>query len=602
MRLGDLEATHVVTYGSPGDMPIVGKWTGDGLDRIGVFRAGQWFLTQTVTDQPQAAYSFAFGGAGDKPVVGDWNNNGTETVGVYRPANGSGTFYLRNSLSTGFADRTITLNFGQSAEAVPVAGRWSSSVGYGVGIVENGVFKLVNLPASGSTLTFTAPTYTETFGSALDKPFVFMGAHHIPAVFRDSRFSIKPESSSTGCTSPSLFGVASDVPLAGKWQIISTPTPTPTMVPGTCQVVITQGKQLEAYADMRSAAVADLSNGFAGIIQAGNVVEVYSRSELHESITEIGIASLPQQRFWADTGDGRVSLVSGSCGLLTPKLLDPPITNPIQRPAPWTMYPLRVANPQSVIFYQFAIANTRYTTTARHHPGIDFFVGSLDQPQAGIDVVSVADGTVLAYCTNNQIFSSMQAVPSWLGGVSPTDCPGSRAFVVVRYGNVIVLYAHLDVDLRLQYPSGLSAWHVVAGQPLGKIANSSDTHDAHLHFKVRNYSFGDFDIGQLPRYWINGWQYFNPTVQSIIDQNWENRKALDQQVTKKPGLQTTQCFSSPENPPLPELPSGIRVYGIAPNDPSMDRYRAFRWVANNSVQELQLDPLPTPWQVYCLPN
>ena len=183
MRLGDLEATHVVTYGTPGDMPIAGKWTGDGLDRIGVFRAGQWFLTQTVTDQPQAAYNFTFGAAGDKPVVGDWNNNGTETAGVYRPStNGSGTFYLRNSLSTGFADRTITLNFGQSAEAVPVAGRWSSSVGYGVGIVENGVFKLVNLPATGSPLTFTAPTYTETFGSALDKPFVFMGAHHIPAV------------------------------------------------------------------------------------------------------------------------------------------------------------------------------------------------------------------------------------------------------------------------------------------------------------------------------------------------------------------------------------------------------------------------------------
>lgn len=221
-----------------------------------------------------------------------------------------------------------------------VAGRWAPSVGYGVGIVENGVFKLVNLPSSGSALTFTAPTYTETFGSALDKPFVFMGAHHIAAVFRDSRFSIKPESSSTGCTSPSLFGVASDVPLAGKWQIISTPTPTPTMVPGTCQAVVTQGKQLEAYADMRSAAVADLSNGFAGIIQAGNVVEVYSRSELHESITEIGIASLPQQRFWADTGDGRVSLVSGSCSLLTPKLLDPPISNPIQRPAPWAVYPL----------------------------------------------------------------------------------------------------------------------------------------------------------------------------------------------------------------------------------------------------------------------
>jgi hypothetical protein len=33
--------TKVVHLGGPGDMPVVGDWTGDGIDKIGIYRDGR---------------------------------------------------------------------------------------------------------------------------------------------------------------------------------------------------------------------------------------------------------------------------------------------------------------------------------------------------------------------------------------------------------------------------------------------------------------------------------------------------------------------------------------------------------------------------------
>jgi len=57
------------------------------------------------------------GERGDKPVIGDWNNDGIDTIGVYR----DGTFYLRNSNTAGFADLIATLT---EPGDLPVAGNW----------------------------------------------------------------------------------------------------------------------------------------------------------------------------------------------------------------------------------------------------------------------------------------------------------------------------------------------------------------------------------------------------------------------------------------------------------------------------------------------
>ena len=67
-------------------MPVVGDFNGDGVDEIGVYRAGQWIIDTNGNRQLDAQDKvFELGGAGDKPVVGDWNDDGTDDPGVYQP-------------------------------------------------------------------------------------------------------------------------------------------------------------------------------------------------------------------------------------------------------------------------------------------------------------------------------------------------------------------------------------------------------------------------------------------------------------------------------------------------------------------------------------
>ena len=87
---------RVVAYGNPGDVPVVGDWTGGGHDGVGVVRNGVWYpcdsLTSGVADRV-----VAYGNPGDVPVVGDWTGGGHDGVGVVR----NGVWYLRDSLTSG---------------------------------------------------------------------------------------------------------------------------------------------------------------------------------------------------------------------------------------------------------------------------------------------------------------------------------------------------------------------------------------------------------------------------------------------------------------------------------------------------------------------
>ena len=84
---------------------MAGDWNGAGIDTIGVFRNGVFYLRLSNTPGP-ADLVIPFGDPGDLPVVGDFDGSGTDTIGVFR----NGTFYLRNTLSTGPAD--IVFAFG----------------------------------------------------------------------------------------------------------------------------------------------------------------------------------------------------------------------------------------------------------------------------------------------------------------------------------------------------------------------------------------------------------------------------------------------------------------------------------------------------------
>ena len=153
----------ITTFGNPGDIPIVGDWSGTGHQNLGVFRSGTWFLDLdgdglfTARDR-----LFNFGQAGDIPVVGDWDGSGTVKAGLFR----NGTFLLDFSgLISGIptGKSTVTFPFGIAGD-VPVVGDWNSLGSSKVGVFRGGQWLL---DTNGSH-TINGPTHW--FGLAGDKP------------------------------------------------------------------------------------------------------------------------------------------------------------------------------------------------------------------------------------------------------------------------------------------------------------------------------------------------------------------------------------------------------------------------------------------------
>ena len=128
--------------GLPGDVPVTGDWSGDGRTKVGIYRAGFWILdfdgNGAFDNTAGKDLAFWFGGSpGDIPVVGDWTGDGKTKVGVYRSAglwvldsNGNGAFD-----GTGPGQDRV-LSFGGVAGDIPVVGDWS-----GDGVTNVGVYR-----------------------------------------------------------------------------------------------------------------------------------------------------------------------------------------------------------------------------------------------------------------------------------------------------------------------------------------------------------------------------------------------------------------------------------------------------------------------------
>lgn len=116
---------RIYVLGSPGDLPIIGDWNGDGDDNIGVYRptqrkfildfdeSGNWTSGQDLV--------YVYGGVGDEPIVGDWNGDGADEIGVYRPYKKFFILDLDASGSWTRWDRVWT--YGTTGD-IPVIGKW----------------------------------------------------------------------------------------------------------------------------------------------------------------------------------------------------------------------------------------------------------------------------------------------------------------------------------------------------------------------------------------------------------------------------------------------------------------------------------------------
>jgi hypothetical protein len=159
-----INTTITINFGLTGDQGVVGDWNGDGIDTPGVFRNGQWLLTNgpnTGGSTPPIDLIFNFGQAGDKPVAGDWNGDGIDTIGVYRDTPQFGSFLLSNTNPASSID--VALQLGVFASDLPVTGDWD-----GDGTDNPGVFRgsantfflnvnNVNLDNFNFISSFTAP-------------------------------------------------------------------------------------------------------------------------------------------------------------------------------------------------------------------------------------------------------------------------------------------------------------------------------------------------------------------------------------------------------------------------------------------------------------
>ena len=122
LATGSTEETF--QFGKAGDVPLVGDWDGDGRDSIGIYRPAEsafYLKNNNQAGPPDIGFGFGSANGGYVPLAGDFDGDGKTTVGLYLPAQSH--FFLRNALTSGMAD--VEFMYGSpGARYIPIAGDW----------------------------------------------------------------------------------------------------------------------------------------------------------------------------------------------------------------------------------------------------------------------------------------------------------------------------------------------------------------------------------------------------------------------------------------------------------------------------------------------
>jgi hypothetical protein len=85
-KKGDAAGVHQFAFGLPGAIPVTGDFNGDGVDEVGVFLEGEWFLDLNGNGRWDENDLWAkLGSAADQPVTGDWDFDGKDDIGIFGP-------------------------------------------------------------------------------------------------------------------------------------------------------------------------------------------------------------------------------------------------------------------------------------------------------------------------------------------------------------------------------------------------------------------------------------------------------------------------------------------------------------------------------------
>ncbi|MBX9792360.1 MAG: carboxypeptidase regulatory-like domain-containing protein [Pirellulales bacterium] len=111
---------HVFRFGVAGDVPLAGDWNGEGIQTIGLFSGGTWYLDTNGDGRfLDGDKTFSYGLSDDLPVVGDFDGDGQTEVGVYR----RGTWYIDRDHSGKLEPHDRAFDLG-GVDDQPVVGDW----------------------------------------------------------------------------------------------------------------------------------------------------------------------------------------------------------------------------------------------------------------------------------------------------------------------------------------------------------------------------------------------------------------------------------------------------------------------------------------------
>lgn len=119
-------------FGRGTDIPIAGKWSSTGYDRIGVFRPSneRWYMDVNGNGSlnncgKDRCANLSVYQDGDLPVTGDWSGDGVTKVGLYRPSTGQWFLDRNGDGSWDGCGRDLCISSFGTAKDLPVTGDWN---------------------------------------------------------------------------------------------------------------------------------------------------------------------------------------------------------------------------------------------------------------------------------------------------------------------------------------------------------------------------------------------------------------------------------------------------------------------------------------------